>query len=162
MWSLWRKKVIADSVVTYNSYSFYICTMLFIFNLLFIYVNDRKFVLRKRPRGPLKLIMLSSVSKKKRRKGYFLRHRHGPCGPRLGYQFHKILEKRYTFQESHISISWMNFKGMKFYCSTIFPTILQTFVTFLPHFSQLKIWTFFGIMQVIVVGQWMNICDKGS
>ncbi len=29
----------------------------------------------------------------------------------------------------------MNFKGMKLDCSTIFRTILQTFVTLLPHFS---------------------------
>ncbi len=35
-------------------------------------------------------------------------------------------------------------KGMKFYWSTIFATILQTFVTFLPHFS-IKNGTFLGI-----------------
>ncbi len=43
------------------------------------------------------------------------------------------------------------FKGRKFYCNTIFLTILQTFVIFLPHFSIRNV-TFPGIIRVIVVG----------
>ena len=53
------------------------------------------------PGGALKLIMLTYTSKK-RGKGYFFKHcRRSPrlC---LGYEFHEILKKRYTFQQSHI------------------------------------------------------------
>ncbi len=67
-----------------------------------------------------------------------------------------------------ISISWnLGKKGILFskqWNSTVV-LYLPLFCRLLWHFcptSQLKNGTFPGIMRVIAVGQWMNICDKGS
>ena len=73
-----------------------------------------------------------------------------------------------TWTVFRISISWnLERKGiihfvypMLAWNSTLM-LILQTFVTFLPHFSSNN-GTFLGIMGIIVAGHWMNICDKGS
>ncbi len=52
--------------------------------------------------GALNLIMLSSASKKMRERVLFYAS-YGPRGPRLGYQFHEIVEKKGILFSSFIS-----------------------------------------------------------